>query len=181
MIKLSLKHPSGLEVSFEGEADTLDQVIALLKAELPDALKGLEPGSAPPRTGDKGSDGKPPPRPQGGPGPGTPLDPLSLAEEFERVGAKTDIERITVIAQAAKDSIGREGLDYDTADQVYLELGLKRPSQWRSTFSNARTRGYLRNTGRNVWVTTVMGENFALLGERGPARKRRRNGGGGHD
>lgn len=91
---------------------------------------------------------------------------------LDEVGARTDVERITVMAQVAVDA-GAPGIDVQTAENWYRELALRMPGVWRSTFSNAATRGYLRNAGRGMWRTTAAGENFARRGERRPAATRR--------
>lgn len=185
MIKLSIKHVSGVEIAYEGPEEGLERVLSLLSGEFIGALQELgtgiaKPDAAPPSTASPSPVADSSAKDEDV--PATALDARAIAEQFEKVGAKTDIERLAVIAQAAVEA-GHDGLGYETVDRVFLEMGLKRPPKWRPTFSNARTRGYLRNVGRGLWLPTVIGQNFALLGERAPARKRatRSSNGGGDD
>jgi hypothetical protein len=181
VIKLNLKHPSGFEFSYEGPEEGLQAALAVVSEELKTTLQvAANPVPKPvvaahAATGDDDAA-------QADSAEDTPLDARAIAERFEAVGARTDIERLTVVAQAAIEA-GHDGLDYGTLDRVFLEMGLKRPPKWRPTFSNARTRGYVQNIGRGLWKPTVIGQNFALLGERAPARKPRatRTNNGGDD
>lgn len=171
MIKLSLKLPSGIEIAYEGPEDALNGVLASLSGDLQTTLETLGTVAGKPKATPQPTTTEAPTSGQGEDSETTPLDPRAIAESFERVGANTDIERLTVVAQASVEA-GRDGLDYETLDQMYRELGLRRPRKWRPTFSNARNRGYIKNAARGLWQPTVLGENFALLGERAPARKR---------
>lgn len=99
------------------------------------------------------------------------LDVRRIATELERVEAKSDIDRVTVFAQAAKDA-GMEGINYETADRLYEELGIPKPSRWAKPFSNAKQRGLVRNLAYGLWGPTVAGENFARHGIRPQARRR---------
>ena len=105
------------------------------------------------------------------------LAPARVEAQFEAVGARTDVERVTVMAWLAREARAL-GLDVEAATHVYRELGLPTPGNWRSTFSNAATRGYIVNEGRGIWRPTAVGENFARLGQRkpSPAKRKRRTG-----
>jgi hypothetical protein len=162
-MKVAVKHPIGLEIEFEGDAEAFEAFTRFYDERLNALLEASPPVSPPAVVPPKPS---PPTPSENAPDDRIPLDPRAIAARLEEVGAKTDIERVTVMAQAAVDS-GLEGLDYDAADNLFLELNLRRPPKWRPTFSNARTRGYLKNVERGLWAPTVVGTNFALLGDRG--------------
>lgn len=172
-MKLTIKLPGGLEVEFEGDDDSFDRFTSFL-GDLPGFVDSLGPVAPRPQVGpapvavveDASS-----PIPE--PGDGDTLDARSISERLEAVGAKTDIERVTVMAQAAIEA-GREAIDFQTVDLLYTELGLRKPAQWKATFSNARTRGYVKNIGHGRWRPTVPGENFARGHgkQRSPAKAR---------
>ena len=163
MAQFTVKWPNGAEVTFEGDVSFADLQTFLDRAEPPAALRGT------PSTSDR----------QNGNGEeetlAVALDPARVQAQFDHVEARTDVERVTVIAWAARET-GAPGIDHDTAARIYRELGLPMPGNWRSTFSNAATRGYIVNEGRGIWRPTAPGENFARLGQRRPsAAARRRN------
>jgi len=101
------------------------------------------------------------------------LDPHQVDAAFAEVNARSDIERVTVLAHLARET-GMPGIDQDSAQNIYRELGLPMPGNWRSTFSNAAVKGYLMSEGRGVFRPTAAGENFARLGQRRPTVTRRR-------
>jgi len=160
MMKISLELPNGARIEFEGENEEFKLFTAFL-AKPPELVEGLGSMSA-----QKGI-----PAPTGANRAtaeletGDPLAPQNVAERLKAVGASTDIERVTVMAQLAVDA-GREGLDYATVERLYLDLGLKKPSRFTKTFSNAKTRNLVKSVSQGVWRPTVPGENFARLGHR---------------
>jgi hypothetical protein len=166
MAQFTVKWPNGAEVTFEGDVSFSDLQEFLNSAEPPPALRGDGRSQQPPIRNGNGGDEEPTP---------ISLDPLRIEAQFEQVGARTDVERVTVLAWAAREA-GAPGLDRETAAHIYRELGLPTPGNWRSTFSNAATRGYIVHEGRGIWRPTSPGENFARLGQRrpSPARRRRR-------
>jgi hypothetical protein len=178
LTKFSVKFPSGLEITAEGDGDIVNEFRTLAIEELPALMEKLEaPPSTqqvrllPPSTLDTGED-----RETGDDGDGTeetPIDVAKLAEILEERGAKSDIERTAIMAFAAVDA-GRRGLDAATADELYTELGLPKPGVWRSTFQNAKARGLVKNVAQGVWAPTVPGENFARHGIR-PNTPRKRS------
>lgn len=163
--QFTIKWPNGGELTYEGDV-SFNELLDLLNREAPPFLAGTS-NPAPPRV-----DGSP--RVEEAADPALPpLDVRVLDRQMQEVEAATDVERVTVFAQAALDS-GRSGIDIPTAENLYRELALRMPGNWRSTFSNAQTRGYLRIAERGVWRTTAAGENFARRGERRPSAVRRR-------
>jgi hypothetical protein len=166
MAQFTVKWPNGAEVTFEGDVSFADLQAFLDRAEPPAALRTTR-GGTPERQNGNGGDEEP---------LAVALDPARVQAQFDHVEARTDVERVTVIAWAAREA-GAPGIDHDTAARIYRELGLPMPGNWRSTFSNAATRGYIVNEGRGIWRPTSPGENFARLGQRRPsaaARRRRR-------
>jgi hypothetical protein len=168
MAQFTIKWPNGAEVTFEGDVSFKDLEAFLDREEPPSALRGepLAASASSSRDGVADVNGEEDKVV-------VSLDPQNVFDRFETVGARTDIERVTVIAFAAQEA-GAPGIDIDTAQRLYRELGLRMPGVWRSTFSNAATRGYLVNEGRGVWRPTAAGENFARLGQRRPSATRRR-------
>ena len=77
------------------------------------------------------------------------------------------------MAQAAVDA-GLEGIDFATAEQLYGDLGIRKPLRFPKAFSNAKTRGLVKNVKRGVWAPTVQGENYARYGEDASRRKAKR-------
>jgi hypothetical protein len=161
--QFTIKWPNGAELTYEGDV-AFDELLDLLDRETPTLL-----AAAPivPRPNERNRDeGEGQDRPDR-------FDFPTIEARFQEVQARTDVERVTVLAQIAIDA-GMPGLDITTAENIYRELGQRMPGNWRSTFSNAQTRGYLRNVERGVWRTTAAGENFARRGERRPSAVRRR-------
>lgn len=162
-MKITIELPGPVGLTFEGDVDEFERFSGFV-SELPELIGEIGPANAGELLeggggdGDDGEDGT------------TPLDPATLQARFSKVGASTDIERVTVIAQAAVES-GREGADFALADKIYVALALAKPARWKVTFGNARTRGYLQNVGRGVYKPTVPGENYAR-GLGGPPKRR---------
>jgi hypothetical protein len=159
-MKITLELPNGARIDFEGDEADFERFTKFL-ANPPALVEGL--GSIPastalslPSRGDA----------SGGELPaGDPLDSRLIAERLKAVGAATDIERVTVMAQAAVEA-GREGIDYATVTRLYDDLGIRKPSRFTKTFSNAKTRNLVKSVSQGVWRPTVPGENFARLGHR---------------
>lgn len=173
-MKISLKLPSGVEFDFEGDqtafedfktflADELPQLLLIARSEpVQDTVRIRQPA---PDSESNESEVVSEPGEQ-------EVDIAAIGGRLDELAVSNDIERVTVMAQAAIDA-GREGLDYETADRLFTELGVAKPSVWRATFQNAKKRGYLQSVGRGLWKPTYAGENFARLGERrAPVRKR---------
>lgn len=167
-MKIELHLPSGLRITFEGDEAAFDRFTQFL-TEPPSFVESLGHGpalQAPDQPlelrAPSGEDAEP---------VDDALSPRGLHDRLARVGATTDIERVTVIAQAAVEA-GKEGLDYSTVDRLYVELGLRKPARWPKTFANAKTRNLVRSVGQGVWRPTVVGENFARFGTRGASRSR---------
>lgn len=172
-MKIVIRHANGTEHSFEGTEEELAKAVDLI----PDFVEGFRvkapsrvpdpPGEeTPDEQGHEDSDGNDDERlrPEA-------LEPARLHAQFSEVNATTDIERVTVLAQAAVDA-GMEGLDYETVADLYRKLGLRMPGKWRSTFSNAQNRGYIYSVGRGKWKPTPAGYNLARLGEKKTAPRR---------
>ncbi len=168
-MKIELETPSGLKITFEGDENSFKLFTGFL-TELPGLADTLGASTAA----------------QALPGPdrpdadeelegahADPLDPRHVASRLDAVEAKSDIDRITVMAQLAVDA-DRDGLDYELAARLFEDLGYPKPPRWAKTFSNAKARGYLRSAGeRGVWRPTVQGENFARYGRKeAPPRRR---------
>jgi hypothetical protein len=167
VMKIELETPSGLRITFEGDEDDFELFTGFL-TELPGLAEtlGSRPAELPPAE-------KKPPTPDEPPNGGDSFGAHQVATRFEAVEAKTDIDRVTVIAQLAVES-GADGVDYDTADRIFEELGYPKPNRWAKTFHNAKVRGFLRSAGeRGTWRPTVQGENFARLGRKDAPTRRR--------
>jgi hypothetical protein len=154
-MKLEIRHPSGFEVTFEGDEQDFDRLRGFLD-ELPQIA-----GEAASTTDSKGNSGtgddKQEPR---------TIDVHALDAQLQEVGAKSDIERVTVMAQKAVEAKS-EGIEYATAEQLFDDLGLPKPQKIRATFQNAKSRGFVKRVGRGTWQPTVAGENFAKYGGKG--------------
>jgi hypothetical protein len=158
--QFTIKWPNGAELTYEGDV-SFDELLDLLNRETPALLASTPPVSSQARSEPKAE------------ARSTGFDFPSIEARFQEIQARTDVERVTVMAQVAVDA-GLPGLDLATAENVYRELGHRMPGNWRSTFSNAQTRGYLRNVERGLWRPTAAGENFARRGERKASAIRRR-------
>jgi hypothetical protein len=160
MMKISLELPNGARIEFEGGNEEFKLFTDFL-ADPPELVDGL--GSMTPQLAAaavQNANVKPAEL-----GPADPLDPQHVAERLKAVSASTDIERVTVMAQLAVEA-GRDGIDYRTVEQLYGDLGLKKPPRFTKTFSNAKTRNLVKSVSQGIWRPTVPGENFARLGHR---------------
>lgn len=172
----------GFEIEFEGDDTAWAQFAKFVSGDLQRVVDGLGvargtddgPGGTPDddtSNGGAGDSDAPPPPP---PPPGTDaLNPRAVEARMKEVGASTDIDRVTVMAQAAVDA-GLPGLDYPTVGRLYTALALRKPPTWRATFSNAKQRGYIESVAQGVWKPTVPGENFARYGDRKSTTGKRR-------
>jgi hypothetical protein len=181
MMKIALRHPSGLEIEFEGDEEAFKSFVHFLGSGVQPFVQGLESRSEQDRAQDQdGASDTDDGGDENGEDAfdGNALDPRTLAVRMEKVGAKTDIERVTVMAQAAVDA-GRDGLDSKLADSLYDQLGFPKPSRWSKAFSNAKARGLVRSPKYGFWAPTVHGENYAKHGTKPPPRRRRSGAGPG--
>jgi len=153
-MKISLKLANGAELDFEGDGAEFERVSRFLEAP-PDSLTAAPPARGP-------GLGNAPGDPNGGSESDAPLrlEPATVAERLEQVGARTDQERVTVMAQLAMES-GAEGLDYASVEVLYTELAFRKPSRFAKTFSNAKTSGLVKSVKPGVWRPTYRGENYA--------------------
>jgi hypothetical protein len=103
-------------------------------------------------------------------GPLRRIDVRALAERLATLEAKSDIDRVTVMAHAAMEA-GLAGIDYGLAENLFVELGERKPTRIRATFQNARARGLVHPAGRGTWAPTVAGENYARLGHKKPRQR----------
>lgn len=160
MMKIAVELPNGARIEFEGENEEFRLFTAFL-TKPPELIEGLGSMAAASNVPSLlGGNAKPDALPAG-----DPLDPKHVAERLRSVGASTDIERVTVMAQLAVDA-GRDGIDYATVERLYSDLGLRKPPRFTKTFSNAKTKNYVKSVSQGVWRPTVPGENFAKLGHR---------------
>lgn len=181
-MKISLKLANGSTLEFEGEQEEFEQIQAFL-AEPPAAFTANVPKSHSATAGE-GDPDEPNGEAEGEGDNDSPLSPRSVMVALERVGADTDLERVTVMAYQAS-LVTDEGIDYPTVDQLYTDLGLKKPPRYPKAFSNAKLAGLVKNAGYGRWLPTVQGENYAKgFGRAGTRRRSGRgqvspNGGGG--
>ncbi len=185
-MKISLRHPSGLEIEFEGDDKAFDRFAKFLAGDLSGFVRGLGPGKPgdlpqlqsgdPESKGDAAqgtADGESQPL-----GDSQVIDAHAVAAHMESIGATSDIDRVTVIAHAALEA-GLEGIDYATIDKLYGEMGFAKPARFAKAFSNAKTRGLVRSVKHGVWATTVQGQNYARLGQKPSRRTAKRSGNSG--
>ena len=166
-MKITIRHPVGLEIEFEGEPAEFDRFTSFL-TDLPGFVGTLGGTPAIRATSDDGagSGRESPPTVASG-----QLDPNALLARMNEVGASSDIERVTVIAHEAVEA-GLDGVDAPTVERLFTQLGLRTPPKLRATFSNAKQKGYLQSAGHGRWVPTVRGSNFARTGIREQIRQR---------
>ena len=157
--------PTTLE--FEGELEEIDRLAE--EVDIPsDLLARMRTGSAPNQPQyehDDERDHDQRDEADGGSEAPRRIDVRALAQRLETLEAKSDIDRVTVMAHEACEA-GLPGIDYETAERLFVELGERKPPRIRATFQNARTRGLVRVAGRGIWAPTVAGENYARLGHR---------------
>lgn len=187
MIKIALRHPSGLEIEFEGDKDAFDRFAQFLSADLSGFVRALNPAPATiaadhalpapqaldgilPEASGSAAEG-----PVLSLGSDETIDPRAVALRLEQIGASSDMERVAVLAQAAVDA-GLVGIDSDTASKLYTEMGIPKPARFAKTFSNAGTRGLIRSVKYGVWAPTVQGENYARYGRKPTPRRSGRRG-----
>lgn len=158
-MKLEITLASGIRLAFDGEREDFDHMAELLN--LTEVI-----GS-----GFQGTPQLPPPREKLSKNDGGDIDIHALSERLTRVGADKHTERLTVMAWAAVEA-GKDGLDYPTAESLYRGIGERKPGNWKSAFSNARTAGLLQGVSRGLYKPTTKGENFALYGPEASGSKR---------
>lgn len=161
MTRIELSLPTKLQLSFEGSLEEFDQFVERLTALglLPNAASNAPLPDVPPIASEVDGDEI----------ALSEIRPEAIEGRINAVGAETDIERLTIMAFLAKQAGG--GLSAEVADSWYSALGIRKPGVWKSTFANARTRGYIRHTD-NGWIPTTAGENFAVHGiRRTPSRR----------
>lgn len=171
-MEIEVRRSDGTTARFSGNREELELFTEFVQTRAPDLLAGLGlQGEATSKiANNKGALGV------GGDdhAPGTAR---AIHEALEKINAATDIERVTVMAHYAVQN--GDSLTYEMAQQWYAELGLPKPGNWRSTFNNAKTRGYLHSTTAG-WRPTTAGENLSTHGIRkGPQRRRGGRGGDG--
>jgi hypothetical protein len=170
-MKISIQLPTGLEITFDGDQADF-KLFQDAYPELPELLRATEPGGSPepsasdPQNAHHVHEEAPPSSRTG-------VDVRVLDARLSEVNATTDIERVAVMAQAAVDA-GLPSLDYQTADRLFEDLGLRKPAKMRAAFQNAKSRGLVRSVGQGTWRPTVAGENFARYGRK-PARRASRS------
>jgi len=167
--QFTIKYSNGAEVTFEGDV-SFKELRELLADDLPRSLASPARGALG-KSREASEPSEDPLPPEASPEMAR-IDFGYLDARLEEVSARSDVERVTVLAHAAVEA-GAPGLDIATAENWYRELALRMPGVWRSTFGNAQARGYLRNVGRGLWRPTSAGENFARRGERKPSPARR--------
>jgi hypothetical protein len=159
-MKITIRHPVGLEIEFEGEPPEFDRFTSFLN-ELPGFVGTL--GETPAIADGQGDANQDPAMRQ--------LDPRAILDRMTEVGASTDIERVTVMAHAATEA-GIDGVDAPTVERIFTQLGLRTPPKLRATFSNAKQKGYIQSVGHGRWAPTIRGANFARTGIREPLARR---------
>jgi hypothetical protein len=176
MIKIGLRHPSGLEIEFEGDKDDFVAFAEFLAGDLGGFIRAITPANAVDSEisalegaeDDEGTDDDE--VTEGAAlGSGGAISPRAIAARIEQLGATTDIDRVTIVAQAAVDA-GFEGIDYDTIEDLYTAMGIPKPARFAKAFSNAKTRGLVKSVKYGMWAPTVQGENYARYGKK-PARR----------
>lgn len=166
-MKISLKLANGAVLEFEGDKSEFERLSKFLESPPESLAAATNAEQSRFETSGQGENESPPPAPV------SSLEPSAVVARFEQVGARNDQERVTVIAQMAVEG-GREGIDYDTLNQLYTELGLRKPAQFPSkTFANAKGSGLVKAVKPGLWRPTYKGENFSRghgRGERQQAR-----------
>jgi hypothetical protein len=163
-MKFKLTLPNGAELDFEGGLDEFEALNKSLGLS-PDSLAAAAAAKTPAEESE-GSEGD-----DGGEEPTANLEPAYVMERLTMVGANTDIERVTVIAQLAVEA-GMAGADYPLAERLYTELGFRKPSRFTKAVANAKARNLVRTSGQGVWRPTYVGENYARGLGRSPQKGR---------
>jgi hypothetical protein len=168
-MKIKLKLPNGAELDFDGDSGEFDRVLSFL-ATPPEVLTAPAAELSEDIEGNRGDDGGSDDSGGGGGGGADPgdsaragggaLEPAHVNERLMMVGAKSDIERVTVISQLAVEA-GMAGADYPTVEQLYTELGFRKPSRFTKAVANAKSRNLVRTVGQGIWKPTYLGENYA--------------------
>lgn len=176
-MKLALRHPSGLEIEFEGDTDEFDRFAQFLAGEVGGFVRGLNANEA-----EESADTDPDAAGEDEEtaigqtsrslGRDSVIDAKAVYARWTEVGASTEIERVTIVAQAAIDA-GLEGIDYKTIDRIYDDVGQPKPPRFPKAFFNAKEKGFLRSVKHGVWAPTIKGQNYARYGTKPPARGRR--------
>jgi hypothetical protein len=166
-MKIQVKLPNGAELDFEGDQDEFERVTAFL-SDPPEAM------NVPAREQTENPEGKEGDG-EGNGGETASLEPAFVAERLNMVGASTDIDRVTVIAQLAVEA-GMAGADYQLAERLYTELGFRKPSRFTKAVANAKSRNLVRTVGQGIWKPTYLGENYARGLGRATREPQRRGG-----
>jgi hypothetical protein len=162
-MKITIDLPGPVGLTFEGDPDEFEKFSGFV-SKLPSLVGEIGPPVEAERQTQNGSG-------DDDDDDASPLDPATLQARFSKVGASTDIDRVTVIAQAAVEA-KLDGANFELADSIYDALALAKPARWKVTFGNARTKGYLQNVGRGIYKPTVPGQNYARGLGGGAPRKR---------
>jgi hypothetical protein len=122
--------PTTLE--FEGELEEFNRLAEEVDIP-PDLLARMRRGSAPDQPPDEhGDDHEHDREDDGDRATGAPgvIDVRALAERLGKLEVKSDIDRVTVMAhEACKAGLG--GIDYETAERLFVELASGRHSRTR--------------------------------------------------
>jgi hypothetical protein len=165
-------HNGATAFEFEGELAELDRLAEMI--EIPrNLLSRLRAGANAidtPANVEQDSHGARAPAVARG---GGEIDVRALSELFRTREAKSDVDRVTLMAHVAIEA-GLPGIDYETAERLFVELGERKPTRIRATFQNAKVRGLVRTVGRGIWTPTVVGENYARLGYKAPRSRSER-------
>jgi hypothetical protein len=163
-VEFEITTNAGVVFRFAGTRDELSELLSFLEEDgqrLTAAINGFQGVEEAPSTFRSANE-------RGGQSASSPTD---LQTQLDAVNANTDIERVAVMAHYALQS-GQPGLTMELAKEWYTHLGIPKPGVWKSTFSNARARGYIHHTPEG-WKPTTVGENFAVHGiRRQPGRRR---------
>jgi hypothetical protein len=159
--KIEVRSPDGTELKFEGDAEEFERFVRFVAEDINSIFGARNDDSN--STRESRSSG-------GGANGRSPLS--DLQRRLDALGATTDIERVAVMSHHAVEK-GESGLTPEQAETWYAQLGLPKPGRWHSTFSNAKTRGYIYFQPGSGWRPTPAGENLATHGIRKPAAKQR--------
>jgi hypothetical protein len=149
-MKFVLTRADGTSLEFEGDWDEFESFREFFEAHATEMLNRLAAKTSPQVPREEPAEAG--------------HDVHDLGEMLDNVAAASDVERLAVMAQFAVSELGT-GLTPEKARDWYTRLGIPKPSVWKSTFGNARTRGYIHNSPEG-WRPTAAGENFAVHGIR---------------